>query len=168
MKPAIAIGKCRITEGYKERISDTHYIWHFMCQYRRGKLQLLAKYPIGKEYTERVKKLIRREYVAFEADIVNGRFYITNIRADSFLGDLTVQILANGKIVNFYPFGNGCKLVVSTKWGTYAFIDSCKSKSSIGDLVAINGTIANGQFIAQEVRITSPVQKMLDVSLCVA
>ncbi len=144
MKPAIAIGKCRITEGYKEKISDTHYIWHFVCQNRSDKIRLLAKYPIGKEYTERVKKLIRHEYVAFEADIVNGRFYITNIRADSFLGELTVQILAKGKIANFYPFGKGRKLVVSTKWGTYAFIDSSKSKCSIGDLVVINGTIANG------------------------
>jgi len=143
MKPIIATGKARIISATKMRISDTHYLWHLICEGGRGKVKLLAKYPIGKEYTERVKKLVQQEYAVFEADVVDGEFFVTNIRPDTVLGKLWVEVYARGKIINIYPFGNGKKIVLSNDWGDHAFIDN-SGTGNIGDEVSIKGTIANG------------------------
>ena len=167
MKIMSATGKVRIVNAVKERISDTHYLWHFICEGGCGKVKLLAKYPIGKEYTERVKKLVDYEYAVFEADIVDGELFVTDIRSDTVLGKPWVEVYARGKISNSYPFGGGRKIVLSNDWGEHIFIDNDGS-GNIGDVVSIKGTISNGYLIAQEINITKPAPRVLDLGMLFA
>lgn len=167
MKPITAIGKIRIISATKERISDTHYLWHLASEGGRGKVKLLAKYPIGREYTDRVQKLVQYEYAVFEADIVDGELFVTSIRPDTVLGKPWVEVYARGKISNSYPFGGGRKIVISNEWGDHAFIDN-DGTGNIGDEVSIKGTISNGHLIAQEINITKPAPRVLDFDMLFA
>ena len=151
----------------KKRLNDTYYLWHLICEGGIGKVKLLVKYPIGKEYTERVKKLVQQEYAVFRADIVDGNLYVTNIRPDTVLGKPWVEVYARGKITNAYPFGNGRKIVLSNEWGDHAFIDN-DGVGNIGDEVSIKGTVANGHLIAQETYVTKPAPRVLDFDMLFA
>jgi len=153
-------GRVFIKSLWKTRLNDAYWLWNFVVYARNsGTFILKAKYPVGKVFTERVKKLSLSQLIGFEADLVDGEFFVTKIEPADVLGT-EVTISARGKIADILPFYGGRKIVLHNDYGSIAVIDN-NSKGNIGDEVKIEGMLVNNNIILTEINIIKPAPRKL-------